>query len=127
MNTYNWFSSALYASLTDTKTISSKLSPLAYRVIHTNKTYTDGWHLFYHLLSTRNSLLGGKGDDVISEITKLRINNSDDIHTFYECIVNIQDKLDFSIETISRTKQLEKYLQAISKSVHHHHLLQFFY
>ena len=91
MNTYNWFSSTLYASLTDTKTISTKLSPLAYRVIHTNRIYTDGWHLFYHLLSTRNSLLGGKGDDVISEIMNLRIKQDDNTHTFYDRVVNIQE------------------------------------
>ena len=107
--------------------VSPKLAPLTFRTITTYDNETVGWNLPYQLLCSRNLLLGGKGDDVISEITKLRINNSDDIHTFYECIVNIQDKLDFSIETISRTKQLEKYLQAISKSVHHHHLLQFFY
>ena len=79
-----------------------------------DKTETDGWNLFYLLLCTRNSLLGGKGDNVIMEITNLRINSGEDIHTFYERVVTIQEKLDFSTETISKTKLLEKYLQVMA-------------
>ena len=73
-----------------------------------------------------NPLLGGKGDGVVMEITNLRIHNDDDIHTFYEQVVTIQEKLDFSTERISETKLLEKYLQAMIKSTNHHHLLQYF-
>ena len=39
--------------------------------------------------------------NVISEITNLRINNDDNIHIFYERVVNIQEKVYFSTETIS--------------------------
>ena len=126
LNTYNWYASALYAGLKDPKTIPPKQAPLAARVIQMDKSETDGWNILYLLLSTRNPLLGGKGDDVIMEITNLRIRNDDDIHTFYERVVNIQEKLDFSTEIISKTKLLEKYLQAMIKSTNHHHLLQYF-
>ncbi len=125
-NTYDWFGSAIYASLTDTKTIPPKLAPLASRVIKTDTTQTDGWNLLYLLLSTRNPLLGGKGDDVITEITNLRIKQDDDIHTFYERVLSLQEKLDYSTETISKTKLLEKYLQAMTQSSTHHHLLQYY-
>ena len=41
-NTYNWYSTALYAGLTDKKTIPPKVAPLAARVITTDKKETDG-------------------------------------------------------------------------------------
>ena len=126
LNTYNWFSTALYTGLTDTKMISSKLAPNANRVITTERNETDGWTLLYTLLCSRNPLLGGKGDDVLGKITNLRIHNDDDIHTFYDRVIHIQEKLKFSTETISETKLLEKYLQAMSKSVIHHHFLQYY-
>ena len=78
------------------------------------------------LLCSRNPLLGGKGDDVIAEITTLRINHDEDIHKFYERIITIQEKLEYSTEIISKTKLVEKYLQAMTKSPVHHHLLQYF-
>ncbi len=80
----------------------------------------------YTLLCSHNPLLGVKGDDVISEITNLCSNNDEDIHKFYDQVVNIQEKLEFSTEIIKKTKLLEKYLQAMSKSIHHHHLLQYY-
>ena len=40
--------------------------------------------------------------------------------------VNIQDKLEYSTEIISKTKLLEKYLKAMIKLVSHHHLIQYF-
>lgn len=127
MNTYNWYGSALYAGLADTNTISPKQAPLAYRVIQMDRTDTDGWNLLYHLLCTCNPLLGGKGDDVVMEITTLCLRNDNDtIHTFYERVVTLQEKLEFSTEMISKTKLVEKYLQAMSKSTDHHHLLQYF-
>lgn len=126
VNTYNWFSTALYVGLTDKKMISTRLAPLASRVIITDKTETDGWSLLYLPLCCCNSLLGGKGDDVIMEITTLRINQDKDIHKFYEQVTNLQEKLEFSIEIISKTKLLEKYLQAMTKLLPHHHLLQYF-
>ena len=126
VNTYNWFSTALYTGLTDMKMISPRMCPLASRVITTDKTATDGWMLLYFLLCSRNPLLGGKGEDVIMEITTLRINQNDDIHSFYERVVDLQEKLEYSTEVISKTKLLDKYLQAMSKSMPHHHLLQYF-
>ena len=126
INTYNWFGTALYTGLTDTKVIPPKLAPLAHRVITTERYETDGWNLLYKLLCSRNPLLGGKGDDVISEITNLKINNDDDIHTFYDRVVVIQEKLEFSTEIISKMKLVEKYLHAMAKSISHHHLLQYF-
>ena len=125
-NTYNWFGTALYASLTDMKMINPKLAPLASRVIVTDKTETDGWSLLYLLLCSRNPLLGGKGDDVIAEITNLHVRPDEDIHKFYERVMNIQEKLEFSTEIISKTKLVEKYLHAMAKSTIHHHLLQYF-
>ena len=62
----------------------------------------------------------------MGKITNLRIHNDDDIHTFYDRVIHIQEKLEFSTETISETKLLEKYLQAMSKSVIHHHFLQYY-
>ena len=125
-NTYNWFGTALFTGLTDTKLISPKLAPLAHRVITTERHETDGWTLLYRLICSRNPLLGGKGDDVISEITNLKITNGDDIHTFYDRVVIIQEKLEFSTEIISKTKLIEKYLHAMAKSTTHHYLLQYF-
>ncbi len=126
LNTYNWFGTALYTGLTDSKMISPKLAPNATRVITTERHETDDWNLLYTLLCSRNPLLGGNGDDVLGEITNLRINNDDDIHTFYDRVIQIQEKIEFGTETISETKLLEKYLQAMSKSVIHHHFLQYY-
>ena len=105
------------------KMINPKTAPLATRVITTEKTETDRWSLLYLLLCSRNPLLGGKGDDVIAEITNLRIHQDDDIHKFYERVMNIQEKLEFSTEIISKTKLIEKYLHAMAKSSIHHQLL----
>ena len=101
LNAYNWFGTALYANLTDTKMISPKLAPLAFGVITQDKNETNSWTLLYQPLCSRNPLLGDKGNDVISEIINLRINSNDNIHTFYERVVNIQEKLDFRTKTIS--------------------------
>ena len=84
VTTYNWFSTAIYAGLTDSKMISPKSCPLASRILTTETTETDGWTLLYTLLCSRNTLLGDKGDGVIMEITNLRINQNNDIHSFYE-------------------------------------------
>ena len=87
------------------------------------KTETDGWQLLYLLLCTRNPLLGGKGDVVTMEIMNLRVHNEEDIHKFYQRVMTIQEKLEFSTEIISRTKFLEKYLHVMAKSTDHHYLL----
>ena len=126
LNTYNWYGSALYAGLTDSNTISPRVAPLAHRAIQIDKTETDGWQLLYLLLSTRNPLLGGRGDNVTMEITNLRVCHDEDIHKFYERVMTLQEKLEFSTETISKTKLLEKYLHAMTKSTEHHYLLQHF-
>ena len=45
--------------------------------------------------------------------------------TFYERVVNIQEKLEYSTDIISKTKVLDKYLQAMTKPVSRHYLIQF--
>ena len=46
------------------------------------------------------------------EITTLRINQDEDIHKFYEQVMNLQEKLEFITDIISKTKLLEKYIHA---------------
>ena len=106
--------------------ITPKQAPLASRVITTEKTETDGWTLLYLLLCSRNPLFGGKGDDVITEISNLCLRNDDDIHKFYERVMVLQEKLEYSTEIISKTKLIEKYLNAMATSSIHHHLLQYY-
>ena len=81
--TYTWYGTALYTFLTDTKMISGKTAPLAARAIHYDKTSIDGWDILYHFLKSRNPLLGGDSDDIITDIATLRITHNEDIRTHF--------------------------------------------
>ena len=124
--TYTLYSTALYAFLNDTKMISGTTPPLAERVINHDKTKLDGWETFFHLLKSRNPLLGGDSDDIITEIATLCITHNEDFDAFFKRVMMLQEKLTYSTEKVSKTKVLEKYLEAMSKSAIHFQFLQYF-
>ena len=64
--------------------------------------------------------------DVASEITLLRLNNDDTIHTFFQQVQGIQTKLQYSCENIDQTSLIEFYLKAVGTSKVHFPLLQNF-
>ncbi len=65
---------------------------------HSN-TY-DGWDLLFILLTKRCPFLDDKSFNVSTEITMLRIDPNDTIHTFYRYVQDIQTKLLYSCENV---------------------------
>ena len=106
--------------------ISSKTAPLAAHIINHDKTTLDVWDILFYLLKSCNPLLGGVDDDIITGITNLHIRHNEDIHSFFERVMMLQEKLTYSTEIVSKTKLLEKYVEAMSESKVHFHLLQYF-
>ena len=123
---YQWFSDSIYNILLDTDVINTKRTPNAHRIIVTNGQRYDGWKLLFHLLTKRCPFLGGKTMDVASEITLLKLNHSDTIHTFYKRVQDIETKLTYSREAVDKTRLLSFYLKAMATSTIHFHLLQHF-
>ena len=89
LETYNCFGTALYTFLTDIKTISMKTAHLAARTINHDKTKLGGRSILYYLLKSRNHLLGGDSDDIITEIAYLSVKSSEDIHSFFEQVTTL--------------------------------------
>ena len=110
----------------DVEIINSKRTPKAHQQITTHGNTTDGWKLLFHLLSKLCPFLGGKPLDVVSEITLLKTHSSDNIHTFYKRVQDIETKLIYSRETVDKTRLLKFYLKAMATSTVHFPLLQHF-
>ena len=123
---YGWFSDSLSNLLNDTNVINKTRTPRAHQIIITHGHVDDGWDLLFILLSKLCPFLGGKTMDVASEITLLRLNNDDTIHTFFRCVQDIQTKLQYSRENIDQTRLIKFYLRAMSISKVHFPLLQNF-
>ena len=123
---YEWFSDSLSNLLNDTKVINKARTPRAHQIIVTHGHVDDGWDLLFILLSKLCPFLGGKTMDVASEITLLRLNNEDTIHTFFRRVQDIQTKIQYSRENIDKTCLIKFYLKAMSISKVHFPLLQNF-
>ena len=80
---YDWFSDSVTNILFDQDVINNKRIPQAHRIIITHDNINDGWNLLFILLSKRCPFLGGKSLDVATEITMLKLNQNDTIHTFF--------------------------------------------
>ena len=123
---YEWFGNTISNLLFDNNVINQKRTPRAYRIIITLSSTDDGWDLLFNLLSKRCPFLGCKTMDVSSEITLLQINNDDNIHTFFKRVQDIQTKLQYSRESIDKTRLISFYLKAIGTSFLYFPLLQGF-
>ena len=123
---YEWFSSSILNLLNDTNVIDKKRTPRAYHVIITHNHIDDGWDLLFVLLSKLCPFLGGKTMDVASEITLLRLQDNETIHSFFRRVQHIQTKIQFSRESIDKTRITRFYLKAMSVSKQHFPLLQNF-
>ena len=123
---YHWFSDSISNLLLDTQAINPKRAPKAHQIVITNRNINDGWKMLTLLLIKRCPFLGGKTLDVASEITLLRINSNDTIHTFYKRVQDIETKIIYSREMIDKTRLLKFYLKAMATSTDHFHLLQHF-
>ena len=123
---YQWFSDSILNMLLDVDVINPKCNATAHQIITTNSNINNGWQLLFHLLTKLCPFLGGKLMDVVSEITLLKINNMDTIHTFYKRIQEIETKLIYSRETVDKTRLLRFYLKAMATSTIHFPLLQHF-
>ena len=64
--------------------------------------------------------------DVATEITLLKLNDNDTIHSFYKRVQDIQTKLLYSREIVDQTRLLKLYLKAMATSKDHFQLLQGF-
>ena len=81
---YEWFSDYIANIIFDQEVVNNKGTPKAHRIILTHSHNDDGWDLLFILLSKCGPYLGGNSLDVATEITLLRINSNDIIHTFYQ-------------------------------------------
>ena len=61
-----------------------------------------------------------------TEITLLKLNSNDTIHTFFRRVQDLQTKLRYSRETIDKTRLLKFYLKAMATSKDHFPLIQQF-
>ena len=125
---YQWFSESILNMLLDVDVINPKRNPTEHQIIKTNSNINNGWQLLFHLLTKLCPFLGGKLMDVVSEITLLKINNMDTIHTFYKRVQEFKTKLIYSRETVNKTRLLRFYLKAMATSTVpvHFPLLQHF-
>ena len=121
---YHWFSDSISNMMLDTEVINPKRTPKAHQIILTYGNMNNGWKLLFQLLTKTCPFLGGKTLDVASEITLLKINSSDTIHTFFKRVQDIETKLIYSRETIDKTRLLSFYLKAMATSTVHFNLLQ---
>ena len=96
LSVYQWFSDAIYNLLLDPEVINNKRTPRTHQIIIINGNVNNGWQLLFHLLSKRCPFLGGKTIDVVSEITFLKIHQTDTIHTFFKRVQDIETKLLYS-------------------------------
>ena len=70
-----------------------KRSPQAHQVIITNSNTDDGWKLLFILLAKCFPFQVGQYMDVSTEITLLRLQDNENIHSFYKRVQDIQTKL----------------------------------
>ena len=123
---YDLFSDSIANNIFNQDVINNKRTPQAHCIIITHNHTDDGWKILLILLSKRCPFLGGKLFDVATEITMLKINQNNTIHTFYQRVQDLQTKLPYSKETVNKIHQLKLYLKAMAASKDHFHLLQHF-
>lgn len=89
---YHWFSDSILNLLLDMQVINPKRTPKAHQIIITHGNLNDSWMLLFLQLTKWCPFLGGKILDVASEITPLKIQTNDTIHTFFKRVQDIETK-----------------------------------